>query len=380
MKAVGLMSGTSLDGIDCVIANIKEENGKIKIEEIAKKTYPYEKEVILKILDAMSLDKSSSKLICSLNFELGYVFANCIQKLLDEANIKSSEIDFIASHGHTIYHNVDESNGYFFSSLQIGEGAVIANTLNITTISNFRCADIAVYGTGAPLVPYADYVLFHDDNKTRAIHNIGGISNLTLLDKNFNIDDVIGFDTGPGNMMINYATKKFYNLEYDKDGLIASKGNVINKMLDELLDNDYFKMVPPKSTGREMFGDEYTEYIINKYKLEKKEDIIKTLTLFTAKTISNAYLDFIISDHDLKEIIFCGGGAYNKYLIKLIQKELPKIKISLLDDYGYDSSFKEAIAFIILGYLTIHKRPSNCMATTGAKKRVIQGQINEVIK
>ena len=378
--AIGIMSGTSLDGIDVLISEIEGSSTHTKIKPIAFKTYPFEETLLHKIKRAFTLDQSSSALLCSLNFELGEVFASAAKRLVEEEHMKMDSIDFIASHGQTIYHISTPTDDLIKSSLQLGEGAVIASMCNTTVVSNFRAADIAAGGQGAPLVPFADYILFMDSKKNRAIHNIGGIANQTVLPKASSLDDVFAFDSGPGNMMIDYAVKKLYDKPFDEDGKIARSGKIIPKMLNELLNIPYLKSKPPKSTGRELFGDSYTEMIITKYKAHNKADIISTLTHLTSRTIIDSYKDFVLPKVKLDEIIFCGGGSYNTYLIETISEGLPGISIKKLEDLGYDSASKEALAFIILGNETLNHQPSNVMGATGAKKHVILGQVNYVVK
>jgi anhydro-N-acetylmuramic acid kinase len=376
---IGLMSGTSLDGIDVLIAEIEGYDTETKVKPLYFQTYEFESALSLKIKKAMHPNESSSELLCSLNFELGHVFADAVLKALDDAFISLDQIDYIASHGQTIYHISKEDEHHILSSLQLGEGAVICNRLNKTVISNFRAADIACGGQGAPLVPFADYVLFKDDKKNRAIHNIGGISNLTVLKKQATKKDVFAFDTGPGNMMINDAMTILYGLSMDQDGKIASKGELNEALINELLADDYFHQKPPKSTGRERYGFQKTSFLINKYQHVPKEDLIQTFTYFTAKTIAFAYQIHVLPQIKIDEIIICGGGVHNQHLLKMIQDELPKIKIMKLDDLGFNSDSKEALAFLILGHHTLAQRPSNIKNATGAKKDAILGQINYAI-
>ncbi|HBY64991.1 MAG TPA: anhydro-N-acetylmuramic acid kinase [Acholeplasmataceae bacterium] len=378
--ALGIMSGTSLDGIDCLIAEIEGTSTHTKIKPIAFKTYPFEEKLLNSIKRAFTNDQSSSALLCSLNFELGEAFASAAKRLVEEEHLKMDDIDFIASHGQTIYHIAEPSDGFIKSSLQLGEGAVIANLCNTTVVSNFRTADIAAGGQGAPLVPFADYILFTSPLRSRAIHNIGGIANQTVLPKAGRLDDVFAFDSGPGNMMIDYAMKTLYGKPFDQNGDIAKSGSIISSMMNELFNNPYFKKIPPKSTGRELFGDSYTDMIIKKYEQHEKKDIISTLTHFTARTIIDSYKDFVFPKIQLDEIIFSGGGSYNSFLIETIASGLPGISIRKLEDLGYDSASKEALAFIILGNETLNHQPSNVKSATGAKKHVILGQINDVFK
>ena len=374
--AVGIMSGTSLDGIDVVIASIEGFYKDTHIEIKAFKTYPFEELLVQKIKDAMSNQTCTPALMASLHMELGYAFGYAAKKLCEESKVSLDDIDFVASHGQTIWHINEDSSNFHRSSLQLGEGSAIASIMMSTVISNFRCADIAQGGVGAPLVPYVDYILFSDDKTSRSLHNLGGISNLTFLKAGGSEDDVIAFDTGPANMMINRAVHVLYQKPFDEDGKMARSGDIIQNMLDELMEHLYLKQVPPKSTGREIFGDAFTDAYLAKYKSEKKEDIIATLTHFTSQSIIKAYQDFICNNHHLDEIIFSGGGAKNKYLLELIKKGLPNIEIKKLEDDYFDSQIKEALAFLILGNETLNHNPSNMLKATGAKQKAILGQIN----
>jgi anhydro-N-acetylmuramic acid kinase len=376
---IGLMSGTSLDGIDVLIAEIEGYDTDTKVKPLFFQTYELESVLSVKIKKAMHQNESSSELLCSLNFELGYAFAEAVKKACMDAFIPLDSIDFIASHGQTIFHISKDQHTLVQSSLQLGEGAVISNVLDKTVISNFRAGDIACGGQGAPLVPFADFVLFRDSKKNRAIHNIGGISNLTVLKQNAKKEDVFAFDTGPGNMMINDAMTILYGLPMDLDGKIASSGKVNDNLLNELLNDEYLNQNPPKSTGRERYGFQKTASIIGKYDKISKEDIITTLTHFTAKTIAMAYRLHVLPKVNIDEIILCGGGVHNIHLVHLIKSELPNINIMKLDDLGFSSDSKEALAFLILGHHTLAKIPSNLKSATGAKKDAILGQINYTI-
>lgn len=374
--AIGIMSGTSLDGIDVVITEIEGHSKDTKIKILAFDTFGYEEKLLKNITEAINGYLVSPALICSLNFELAYAYGEAVKKACEKNNILLSEVDFIASHGQTIYHIDEPENGYIPSSLQLGDGSVLATITNTTVVSNFRTADISVGGKGAPLVPFADYILFRDNLKNISLHNIGGIANLTVIGKDFSEDDVYAFDSGPGNMMIDYACKKFFQVPYDNEGAIARSGEVIPEMLEELLNNKYFKKEPPKTTGRELFGDNYTEHIVLKYKEFPHKDIIRTLTEFTKETIVSSYIDYVLPQTQIDEIIFSGGGAYNTFLLELIQRALPHINVKKLEDIGMSSSCKEALAFVVLGNETIHHLPSNLKKATGAKKNVILGQIS----
>lgn len=369
MIAIGLMSGTSLDGVDAAL--VKIENDKYELLKFI--TYNYEKDFKNKLM--RNLHDSSAKLseICSLNFELGYKFLEAINLLLEDTEFKYSDVEFVASHGQTIFHNPKMLNGIIPSTLQIGEASVITYHTNIQVVSDFRVMDIVAGGEGAPLVPMSEYMIYKDDSKNIVLQNIGGIGNLTYLPVGATIDDVIAFDTGPGNAMIDYFVNKYYGLAYDDSGKIANSGKVINKLIDHLKQDEYVRRVPPKSTGRELYTKEFMEDLVVKFSLdkEKKEDIITTITEFTAYSIAYNYLTYL-GKIDL--VIVNGGGSHNQYIIRRL-KEILKVDVITGDEYGIPSDAKEAIAFVVLGHLTLTSRPGNVKSATGAKKSVVLGKI-----
>ncbi|WP_395167080.1 anhydro-N-acetylmuramic acid kinase AnmK [Francisella salimarina] len=372
---IGIMSGTSLDGIDVALCKVRGYGLDTDLKLVSFETYSYSEDLLNDIKQSLDLTRSNAQLLCSLNFKLGIEYANAVKKLATVNNLKLEDIAFIASHGQTIYHQAKKEDGFIKSSLQLGDAATIAYECRTTVVSNFRAGDIAAGGDGAPLVPYVDYILYSDKNKSRALHNIGGIANTTIIPRNANINDIYAFDTGPGNMMINRAMEVLFNRDYDKDGEIAASGIVIVEMLQELLQNPYLSLNPPKSTGRELFGIGYTDYILDKYKQSNPKDIVHTLTIFTAESIAKAYNDFVLDKVELDEIIFTGGGAYNKFLIETIKK-LIDVEVLTFEDIGHSSDAKEAIAFAVLGNETLNNSYNNIPSATGAKDRVILGQVN----
>ncbi len=379
-KIISIMSGTSLDGIDILLGEIEGAGLKTKVEVIFSKTYMFEKRLKERIQIAISNETSTSKLLCSLNFEIAKAFSECILNFCEIYKINHKEIDYIVSHGQTIYHIPFPEKDYMASTLQLGDGSVLANLTGIPVISNFRTADMALGGQGAPLVTYPHYILFSDNKKTKAIQNIGGISNVTVLPKAGKINDVIAFDNGPGNMMMNRAMKKLFNKEYDKDGLISETGALIIPMFEEILDNEYFCKKPPKTTGRELFGDQYTDKLLEKYSDFKDTDIITTLTHVTAFSIVKSYHDFVSKKYQIDEVILTGGGSKNNALVKLIKFYLKGIKVLLADDLGYSSDYLEALCFLIIGNETLNNNPSNVPNATGAKDFAILGQITPVLR
>lgn len=369
MLAIGLMSGTSLDGVDASLVRIDED--RYILEKFV--TLPYDEEFKNKI--RRNLHDESAKLseICSLNFELGNWFVKAIDLLLEGTNYKYQDIEFVASHGQTIWHNPRHNNGLIPSTLQIGEPSVIAYHTGIKTIANFRAMDIVAGGEGAPLVPYSEYLLFKSAEKNIILQNIGGIGNLTYLRKNCTIDEVVAFDTGPGNVMIDYFTNKLFGKPYDDGGQIALSGKVIEEVINHLMQDKFVYQKPPKSTGREHYNVRFMEELYQKLNFAqyKKEDIITTITEFTVRTIVYNYRAFI-KDYD--EVIISGGGSHNKYLLQRLKNFL-NCNVFTQDELGYSSDAKEAVAFVILGHMTLQNKPSNVPSATGAKQPVVLGNI-----
>ena len=369
-KVIALMSGTSCDSIDAGFCEVFPDRSVKLIQGI---NYQYPEHVKAKIFQLFR-GEASVKDICQMNFVIGKCFA-------DAANVLISEFgkpDFISSHGQTIYHYpFDESidNITLKSTLQIGESSVISQNTGCMTISNFREADIAQNGQGAPLVCFADEAWFKNKGKNFAIQNIGGISNVTVVSQDF---DTFGFDTGLGNIMIDYCANKYFSVPYDKDGEIASSGVVSDSWLECLLSDEYYLMEPPKSTGREYFSNNYIENIL-KFAPDDPKDIIATVTALTAKTIAQSYERFIYPNVGIHESVICGGGAYNKTLMRMLRGYLPKhIDLSTCENYGISNNFKEVMAFALLGYCTYYGIPNNLPCCTGANKRVVMGKITSV--
>jgi anhydro-N-acetylmuramic acid kinase len=372
--AVGLMSGTSLDGIDAALVKIKGsgENTEVELIEFVNLDMPdYIKKEIKR---CCGVEESNVELICSLNFKLGYIFADAVKEVCKRANFPIHKLDFIGSHGQTVYHIPADKQGSIKSTLQIGEPAVISYETGTTVVSNFRVMDMAAGGQGAPLVPYVDYILFKGD-RNRALQNIGGIGNVTVIPKNCTVDDILAFDTGPGNMIIDEVVQRLKGVKYDKDGYFASQGIIIESMLRELLDIPYIQKEPPKTTGRELFGSQFVDELLTKWKNKRDVDIIATVTAFTAHSIYENYKRFIFDKYDIDEVIISGGGSYNKTLIGMIKNLLPNCKVFILEDLGFSSDAKEAIAFAILANETLNGICSNVRGATGAKQRVVLGNI-----
>lgn len=376
--AVGIMSGTSLDGIDVVVAEVERVNECIQINQLAFQTFPYPKNLLDKVKKAIESDVSIAH-ICSLNIELSHAYAECVLSLLKSSNIALKDIDFISSHGQTMFHITEDTEHVVKSTLQLGDGPTLANKLQTTVINNFRTADMAHDGQGAPLVPYVDYVLFKDKHKNRALLNIGGISNITVIPKQALESDVKAFDIGPGNMMIDDAMSLLFNQKYDDKGQTAKKGHIHHALLEELNHHPFIKLNPPKSTGREQFGRQYTKELIKKYEHIAPEDIIHTLTMFSATSIARSLKRFVEPFVKLDELFISGGGVHNLFLMERLQEMMPSMDIKSIEALHMSSDAKEAIAFLILGFETLHMRPNNLPSATGATKKTILGQVSYYI-
>lgn len=366
-KVIALMSGTSCDSIDAGLCEVYPD---MTVKLIQGINYKYPEHIRAKIFQLFR-GEAFVKDICQMNFAIGKCFAEACKVLISEFG----KPDFISSHGQTIYHypfdkKIDGIN--LKSTLQIGESSVIAQETNCLTISNFREADMAQGGQGAPLVCFADEKWFKNKGKNFAIQNIGGISNVTVVSKDF---DTFGFDTGLGNIMIDYCMNKYFSLPYDKDGEIAKEGTISDSWLACLLQDEYYFMDPPKSTGREYFSPKYIENTL-KFAPQNPKDIIATVTALTAKTIADSYERFIYPNVGIHEAVICGGGAYNKTLMKYLRTYLPSyIDLKTCEDYGISNNFKEVMAFALLGYCTYYGIPNNLPCCTGAKKRVVMGKL-----
>lgn len=366
-KIISLMSGTSCDSIDVGLCEIMPDLSCKLIDGINFK-YP---ELIRQKLFEIFEGKCDLKDLCQMNFAVGKCFADAANVMLN----RHGKPDFISSHGQTVYHypfddNIDGIK--LKSTLQIGESSIIAQETGCMTISNFRETDIAQGGNGAPLVCFADNTWFKGQNV--AVQNIGGISNVTVISQRH---ETFGFDTGVGNIMIDYCCNKFFNKPYDKDGEIAASGTVSESWLDCLLQDEYYIYPPPKTTGREYFSPKYIENAL-KFAPEEPKDVITTLTALTAKSIAQAYERFVYPNVDIKEVIIGGGGAYNPTLMKFLRSYLPKhIALKTHEDFGISNNFKEVMAFALLGYCTYYGIPNNLPSCTGAKKRVVLGKITQ---
>ena len=381
-NVIGLMSGTSCDGIDACLVKITGNGLSTKVDIIGFETYPYENKIRELIFEASCKETGTVDKICQLDFTLGKLFADAAGQIAAKMSIPLSEIDIVGSHGQTIYHvsSLKESNDKVVrSTLQIGEPSVIAQETGVTTVADFRTRDIAAGGEGAPLTPYADLVLFGKDGVGRAMQNIGGISNVTFLPADGNIKEIIAFDNGPGNMIIDRFAEIITDgkLKYDKNGEFASRGRLNQDLLERLCTHPYLSTPPPKSTGREDFGIQFSDNLYKELRQDNIDvyDAIATITAFTAKSISDSYKRFIQPCYKIDEVIISGGGVSNPVLCQFLEDYLVDISVSAVDDFGIPSDAKEALAFAILANETVSGNPCNVPSATGAKESVVLGKI-----
>jgi len=376
MKVLGLMSGTSADGVDAAIVEIVGAPPDLTVELLYFTCVPFEPEVRQQIFALFDPATGTVERICHMNFALGELFAAAALQAIASAGLTPADIALIGSHGQTIYHAVDAFSPVK-STLQIGEAAVIARRTGITTVADFRVADVAAGGQGAPLVSYVDWLLLRHPQRTRAVQNIGGIANVTFLPASDDSSGVLAFDTGPGNMLIDYAAGRATDGAWrcDRDGTLAARGQVDERLLAELMVHPYLQLPPPKTTGREQFGVQFGAEVWERAKTLglRGEDIVATLTAFTAASIADAYRRFL--PQILDEVILGGGGASNPTLVRMLREQLAPARLLTHEDLGFSSDAKEAMAFAVLAYEAIHGRPGNLPSCTGAAGRVVLGKI-----
>ncbi len=360
MRVAGIMSGTSLDGIDVAIVDIRGR----KVSTAAFHSKPYSSAVRARLFSAATGQGNPAE-ISGLNFLLGELSARAVIETCRRAEISLETIELIGSHGQTIFHEGAAS------TLQIGEASVIAERTGAPVVSDFRTRDIAAGGQGAPLVPYVDYLLFHHPRRGRVALNIGGIANVTAVPPGADSGKVIAFDTGPGNMVIDALTAGFTKGRqlFDRGGEIAARGQVNRKLLERLLQNPYYRRKPPKSAGREQYGDALVKKLIGSGLAW--EDLIATATALTARTIADAIQQFVLPRMRVDDLIVSGGGVHNAELVK----RLSDLPVRSSADFGIDPDAKEAIAFALLAYQTWRGRASNLPSATGARRPVILGKI-----
>jgi anhydro-N-acetylmuramic acid kinase len=370
---IGLISGTSADGIDAAAVDLWEEEGRLRTQVRGAATLPYPDSVREQLFRAFD-DALTVSQLCSLNAVLGGLFAEAAERAVEVAGLVPGDLAFVASHGQTVWHQPveDPERGLVRGTLQLGEAAIIAERLGVPVVSDFRQQDLALGGQGAPLVPYVDHLLFADAGESRAVQNIGGIGNVTYLRAGASRDELLAFDTGPGNALIDAAAARCSDgtLTCDRDGRLAASAPVDAALLGHLLAEPYFSQPPPKSTGRELFSARMVDV------LWKKDFpgpvLVSTLTQLTVESIARAYRKWL---GPVDTVIVGGGGSRNPELMRRLQAALPGAKVSRHEDFGIDGDAKEALAFAVLGYETLRGRPSNLPSATGAAHPAILGKI-----
>lgn len=384
---IGIMSGTSLDGVDAVLIKIQSgKNREVESINLVHHVYiSYSAEVRGEIAKLCSPESSRIDDLVYVHFGLSEWYAEAVSRLLSESGCGADRIDAISMHGQTIWHAPEPRDfpgplGLIKvkGTLQIGNPSVLRERTGIPVISDLRSADMAAGGEGAPLAPFTDYYFFGSSEEGRIIQNIGGIGNATVLPMGSDNSGVFAFDTGPGNMIIDGVVSLGTGgeLRYDSEGGIAARGRAAEDVIDALLRDPYFSRRPPKSTGREVYGAAFTETFLQELKSKgfSFEDAVATATAFTAESIARSYKDFILSQTSIRRVLVCGGGALNKTLLRMIAERLPKeIEVTTTASFGIPDQAREAMAFAFIGHESLMGRPGNLPAVTGARGPAVLG-------
>ncbi len=382
-RVVGLISGTSADGVSAVVTEITGTGLEAEMRVLGFMTYPYPNELKEAVFELFRPETSTVDRICEINFVLGEFFAECALRVIGECGLTPRQVDLIGSHGQTIYHLpvLKMVSGYTVrSTLQIGEAAVIAERTGIPTIADFRKADIAAGGEGAPLTPYLDLVLHRQPTRGRVLQNIGGIANLTYLPPGATADEVVAFDTGPGNMVIDAVVRHHTcrTREYDEDGRAAAKGEADASLLNELLSHPYFARSPPKTTGREEFGEAFAFALVRRAGERDLgfENTVATATALTVESIARAYERLLPGVSKVDEVYVSGGGANNRFLMETLAKRLDPTPVLEYDALGYPGEAKEAMLMALLASEHVMGMPANVPRVTGARRAVVLGALH----
>ena len=384
MTVAGVMSGTSADGIDVALVRVEPRRLRPRLTLLAHEAFPYPAVLRKAVLAAMNAASTSTAELARLNWRLGMAYAEAVRATVELCKIP---VDLVGCHGQTLYHQAQPSTytgEQFGCTWQAGEAALIATEVGVPVVSNFRPADMAAGGQGAPLVPLLDWVLFADAKRGRVLQNIGGIANLTAIPAGGLTEDLIAFDTGPGNMVIDALAGVLLRRPYDHHGVVAAGGTVIEPVLKRMLRDGYFALKPPRTAGREQFGREYaTKFLAACRKHSRRpEDALATATALTAESIAASYRRFV--HRHMKgapvDLIVSGGGARNATLMAMLARELQPLgcELATSEDFGIPASAKEAVAFALLAWQTWNRLPGNVPAATGAQRGAILGQVTYV--
>jgi len=386
MLVAGVMSGTSADGVDVAICRVSPG---LKVKVIGHRSFAYDKKLRAAVLRAMDAKAISAADLARLSWRLGAVYAECVETTAGELKVKPQ---LVACHGQTIYHQgVAEKflGAQVRCTWQIGEASLIAERLRVPVVSDFRPADMVAGGQGAPLVPMLDYCLFRHATKSRLLLNLGGIANVTALPAGCGVGDVLAFDTGPANMVVDACMQRLYSRRFDKDGAVAVRGRVLNDVVAKLMQGSYFSALPPKSCGREEYGAVFVARFVAMCEKAgaRKQDVIATATAFTAETVLDAYRRFCWPHLGQRaplaratEMFAAGGGARNTTLMQMLRDGFAGlgVKVGTTEALGVATEAKEAAAFALMGWLTWHGLPGNVPSATGASRAVVLGKVTRV--
>jgi anhydro-N-acetylmuramic acid kinase len=374
------MSGTSADGVDVAVVRIQGRGSYLSFDLLVHDYSEYPKPIRQAVLAAMNASQISVAELSRLNFRLGAFYAAAVARAQKKAG---KDLDLVGCHGQTIYHQ-GTAEPYLGEKIactwQTGEGSVVAARLRVPVVSDFRPADMAAGGKGAPLVPMLDYAIFRSKNKGMIVQNIGGIANLTAIPADAQPDEMTAFDTGPGNMVIDRLMQVLFGKPFDRGGDIARKGTILKPILEHSLEADYFKLKPPKTAGREEFGAEYANVFLRRCDKAPKADVIATATALTARSMAQAVHRFVLKRGRYHDWVVSGGGTKNAALMAMLEKEAAELGLWLRhsDDFGIPSAAKEAVAFALLAYQTWNQLPGNVPSATGAKRAAVLGKISYV--
>jgi anhydro-N-acetylmuramic acid kinase len=382
MIVAGVMSGTSADGINVALVRItssRSRAGTSRLHFLAHAEYPYPKQVRRAVLAAMNSSKASVADLARLNFLLAELYADAVLATQRRFRLKA---ELVGCHGQTLYHQGEVApflGRRLAATWQTGEGALVAARVGVPVVSDFRPADMAAGGKGAPLVPFLDFLLYRDSRVGRIVQNIGGIANLTAIPASASSNSVVAFDTGPGNMLIDAVTDQLFGKAFDRDGRIAGSGAVVDPVISDVMRGSFFRRKPPKTAGREEFGREFAQDFVRRCGRVDKRDIVATATALTARSIADALRRFVIHrTGTYRDFIISGGGASNPTLMAMLANELRPLglQIRTSDEFGLPSEAKEAAAFALLAFQTWNGKPSNVPSATGAKRPAILGKIS----
>jgi anhydro-N-acetylmuramic acid kinase len=385
LVVAGVMSGTSADGVDVALCRIAGEGSLPKVKVLGHVGFGYPKAVRTEVLRVMNGAAVTTAELSRLNWRLGGIYADCLEKAQDQLGVKAG---LVGCHGQTVHHEssaVRVLGAEVRSTWQMGEASVIAERLRVPVVSDFRPADMAAGGQGAPLVPMLDYVMFRSEKVNRVLQNLGGIGNLTVIPASGSVDSVIAFDTGPGNMVIDGCMERLFGKKFDRGGAVARKGHALKGVVEGILHEKYFSALPPKSCGREEFGERFVGELIDSCRGAggSDEDVVATATALTAASVVDAYEQFVsahlgaAAPEAKTEFVVAGGGVKNGTLMRMLREGLEPLGVLVreMGELGVEAQAKEAVAFALLAWLRWKGLPGNVKSATGAERAVVLGKV-----